>query len=155
MESMNNRCGSNVPAFTRKPSKARHDADPPGPSHTWIRTKLSIQSSATSAAAVPSGSHSPHRYAPAASTKKKKKKKGVLGAAAPAPARRVSHGPPRDAGAASTKKKKRKKGVLGPSAKIEINAGHATSPAWTRRRKPEVDSCLRRNSIMIRMPFAK
>src|ERR1035438_4976846 len=151
MESMNSRCGSNVPAFTRKPSKARHDADPPGPSHTWIRTKLSIQSSATSAAAVPSVSHSPHRYAAAASTKKKKRKKGVLG-----PSAKIVGGTAhRYAAAASTKKKKRKKGVLGPSAKIEINAGHATSPAWTRRRKPEVDSCLRRNSIMIRMPFAK
>ena len=44
--------------------------------------KLSIHSNATSAAAVPSVSQSPQRYAAAARTKTKNKKNGVLGPSA-------------------------------------------------------------------------
>ena len=63
--------------------------------------------------------------------------------------------PPSVGSRSQYEKKKRKKGVLGPSAKIEMSAGQITSPACTSNRKPAVDSCRRRKSIKIRMPFAR
>src|SRR5579862_8469413 len=76
---MNKRFGSNSVVFIRRPAKACQGRLAPLRDHAWNRTKLSVQSNTTSAAAVLSVSHKPHLYAAAVSTNTKNRMNGLLG----------------------------------------------------------------------------